>query len=437
MRGVIKFIFPAIIICGVVLIIYLSNFDSLACFSDNTKVAGHFTTEKDPLVSKGDFEVPAIEVVQAWAQKLNAFTLAIEKIAIGEQGNGVLSAYSVHSALSMTAAGARGSTYDEMAEVLSLGDDRERAAKLNGAMRNILRFDGQAEGSELNIANRLWVEQSLQVEGLFADTLAKDYLAALQRVDFKNNFEKVVDIINKYVENNTGGMIRELLSPAHLTDTTKLVLVNAIYFSARWFDDFSVSPDGMTFHAIDGRDKKMDAIYTEANMGFAELKEIQSQAIRINYQGWKFHLLIVMPDSNDSFKSLHNTLDAAQVVDIKKRLQRQKVDLTLPKIKIESDIPSMPLVLEKLGIQKAFSVQANFEGISKRTNLSISNIIHKAVVEWDEHGTKAAAATAVIVEEGAAVAPTSPRVVKIDKPFRFMIIHNASGAIIFSGQYVK
>jgi serpin B len=93
-----------------------------------------------------------------------------------------------------------------------------------------------------------------------------------------------------------------------------------------------------------------------------------------------------------------------------------------------------------LGARLPFtSGQADFSGINASNELFISSVIHQAVVEVNEQGTEAAAATAVIMTRCMAM-PISHEVIHdfiCDRPFMFFIHDNTNKCVLFVGKYVK
>jgi serine protease inhibitor len=91
--------------------------------------------------------------------------------------------------------------------------------------------------------------------------------------------------------------------------------------------------------------------------------------------------------------------------------------------------------LEKLGAGVAFGSKADFSFINPSNELYISNVIHQAVIEVNEEGTEAAAATAVVEKT-----KSIPRKIVIkefvcDRPFMFIIHDNHHKCILFIGKY--
>jgi len=86
-----------------------------------------------------------------------------------------------------------------------------------------------------------------------------------------------------------------------------------------------------------------------------------------------------------------------------------------------------------MGMKLAFTRDADFTGLADRDDLYISIVQHKAFIEVNERGSEAAAATAVGIE-ALSMPADPPPVVRADRPFLFVIRHNATGAILFMGR---
>lgn len=67
--------------------------------------------------------------------------------------------------------------------------------------------------------------------------------------------------------------------------------------------------------------------------------------------------------------------------------------------------------------------------------LRVASVIQKAFIEVAENGVEAAAATAVLTENGATPGPvTPPTQLRFDQPFLFVIHDQATKAILFIGR---
>lgn len=116
--------------------------------------------------------------------------------------------------------------------------------------------------------------------------------------------------------------------------------------------------------------------------------------------------------------------------------QPRQVNVQLPKFKLEHK-EELSEPFKKMGCPLPFDQnKADFTGIGPE--LYISAILHQAVVEVNEEGTEAAAATAVIMmTRCAAVPPQRPIDFICDRPFMFVIYEQNHGSILFIGKYVK
>ena len=107
------------------------------------------------------------------------------------------------------------------------------------------------------------------------------------------------------------------------------------------------------------------------------------------------------------------------------------VNLKMPKFKIESEI-DLKSALASLGMTDAFNDHADFSGMDGMKDLYVSDVLHKAYVNVDEHGTEAAAATGVVV--GLMAVPAQVLNVTIDHPFLFFLVDQQTKTILFMGR---
>ena len=105
----------------------------------------------------------------------------------------------------------------------------------------------------------------------------------------------------------------------------------------------------------------------------------------------------------------------------------------MPKFKLEQSY-QLEKILPNMGMPIAFDSRANYRLFNDKLPLKIDSITHKAVVEVDEKGTVAAAATGIGVQ---VVMATYKAELIADHPFMFMIKDNKTDAILFLGQVNK
>ena len=106
----------------------------------------------------------------------------------------------------------------------------------------------------------------------------------------------------------------------------------------------------------------------------------------------------------------------------------------MPKFEYESEF-SLKDALEALGMTEAFSMEADFSGMTGNYELFIKDVVHKSFVSVDEAGTEAAAASGVIMDLKAM--PGEPVEVTVDHPFIYLIRDIETDAILFIGRVMN
>jgi serpin B len=366
-----------------------------------------------------------------------------------------ISPYSIESALAMTFAGADGETRTQMAAVLHFGEATDVAgsfaalqhsleqmsAKTIDLVKQSKESGGAGEPIMLNIANRLFAQKSYDFRQAFLSLVKQNYGAPFEPLDFAANPAAATQHINKWVADQTGDKIRDLIPADALNKLTRLVLANALYLKAPWADPFSektTQPDPFFVHGGGPVDVPM---MRKRNPHFGYARRQGFTVVSLPYVGDDLQFVVLLPDDVNGLHTLESNLTADVLAECAK-LEQRDVDLHLPKFKLEPPTIALADTFQALGMKTAFDIpqgSANFDKIAPRKPndyLYISNIFHKTFIDVDEKGTEAAAATAVVMMMATGLAqPKPPPIeVKVDRPFVYAIQHVSSGVCLFLGR---
>jgi serpin B len=392
-------------------------------------------------------------------------------------GNVVFSPYSIGTAMAMALAGARGQTEREMVAVLKQRLARPQIDAANATALSILngydksavlpacpegmrpnggrcesaagancQFPARREGdvcvlapkyprsARLAVANALMLTQQGGLVSKSYQALLKDKYAA----DVFQN--ATLDDVNAWVGRKTEGKIDRILDA--LDPNAAAVLLNAVYFKAKWASAFSTSATkDEAFNLAPERQisvpmmRKVESYASVARQGY--------RAIRLPYEVNALGMIIVVPDAIDGLGEVSGRLgeqELSQLLgDLRSPAVRTVVDLAMPRFKT-SFKAELARLFRQAGMIRAFSLRdADFGGMTgqppAQAPLAIDQIVHRAVIEVMEDGTEAAAATAVTMRTVSAP-PRQPEVLRVDRPFLFYIVDDMTGAILFQGRIV-
>jgi serpin B len=155
----------------------------------------------------------------------------------------------------------------------------------------------------------------------------------------------------------------------------------------------------------------------------------------MDYAGKLYSMNILLPKSPDKLPALEKAFNPGYFSELENMSKWQGVDVYLPRFTFSSSF-SLKAILSAAGMSDAFDDNADFSGMTGKKNLMIDNILHKAFIEVNEKGTEAAASTAVVMMERAAL-PEEKSEFKADHPFFFYIKNNESGAITVYGKMMN
>lgn len=390
-------------------------------------------------------EAKAMDVtdpVAALVQGNNAFALDLYARLSQTDGNRFVSPFSISTALAMTYAGAQEETALQIAKALRF---KLPPSQLHVAFHQVItQLHGRNAGSpdpdrpadvQLFTANALWSQAGEHILADFQKQIETNYLGGLYPVDFRRAPDEARRTINAWVEEQTRGKIKDLLKSTHIDPHTLLVITNAIYFKALWAapflkdrtsqEDFHVSPRDLV---------RVDMMKQSGRFRYCDEENVQ--ALELPYRGNTLAMVILLPRVNDGLAKLESSLTAAQLEGRLKKLSSHRVDVSLPRFKLEAEC-ELRDVLSAMGMPVAFKLgEADFSGITGTRDLAISAVVHKAFVEVEEKGTEAAAATGVVFARTAAIAQP-PVIFRADHPFFFLIRDVQTGTILFLGRLLR
>jgi serpin B len=362
----------------------------------------------------------------------NTFAVNLyQRLADGNEKNLLFSPVSIHTALAMAWAGARGQTAEQMARTLHFPNHSPGPYLLKFFLQSVNGVSG-ARPDGLSIANALWGQKGYPFMPEYLKTVDTDYGGHLAELDFVNASEAARQTINDWASAQTHERIQELLPPKSITPETRLVLTNAIYFKGKWELPFLKSGTAdLPFTTGDGKQVTVPMMIERENLRYAEDNAVQ--LVERPYASGELALRLFVPKAADGLWKVEKDLTDKQLRDLSAHATTTDTCVWLPRFKLETRYDQeLKKDLVAMGMGLAFGPEADFSGISSAENLSISEIIHKAFMQVDEEGTEAAAATAVGLF-GSAQPP--PKVfLRADHPFLFSIVDRATGAMLFLGR---
>jgi len=357
----------------------------------------------------------------AFKSAYDNFSVELLKKCFDGKSNTLISPLSVSSALTMTANGANGQTKEEMEKVLGNGISLD---KLNNYLSSFGGSLTSGEDFKLKNANSIWFikDNNFNVNNEFLQTNADLYHAEIYKRAYNS---EVVNDINNWVTKHTDGMIDKLLDNGDAL--SNIALINAIAFDAVWetyyFDNFV--EDG-AFTDANGNEKSVTMLASEES---EYINGGNCTGFIKKYKGRKYGFAAILPDSNVSVDEFVGSLTGEKLFKMLQNTETANVVANIPKFGYEYSA-ELSEALKALGMPTAFSDGADFSSISGG-KLLISDVLHKTKISVTEEGTRAAAATGVVMS----AAPDGDKQVILNRPFMYMIIDTETMLPLFAGVY--
>lgn len=364
---------------------------------------------------------------QGLAQMADFLQRSCDEFLSGARGNALYSPINAYIGLAMTAELTAGQTRQQIMEALGVSDLTALRQQISALWETVYQDDGN---EICTLANALWLDESLKYSQEPMDILSYDYYASVYRQDLSSR--RAAKDIQAWLNNNTGGLLKNAVQGVQLPQDTVLALYSTIYFQAKWQDEFNSAKNTTdTFHGQAG-----DTEVTFMNKKLAQMHYYWDEDYGSISLGLKngSQMWFILPDED---KTVDDVLESGAYLDMIaapyegwENTKFMKVNLSVPKFDVRGQ-QNLRSGLENMGVTELFQLgQADFsEAFDGPVFMAAAN---QAVrVQIDEQGVKAAA----YIEFPGATSPMPPEEIidfVLDRPFLF-VIADSSGIPLFAG----
>lgn len=316
-----------------------------------------------------------------------------------------------------------------MASEITGGDTRQQILDILGAPdQQVLRSQVSAlyesvyqdNGKEIcTLASSLWLDQSLSYHQAPMDILAHDYYASVFKGDLSS--AQTRKDIQTWLNQNTGGFLKDAVDGVQLPEETILALYSTIYFRSQWQNEFLASQNtDAPFHGTDGDTTAtyMNKTHYQAHYYWGESFGAVALRLKNGSSMW-----FILPDEGKTPADVLESGEYLQMITADYEQWTAKkymlVNLSVPKFDVSST-SNLRSGLEDMGITDIFNpALADFSPVFDGP-VFIAAANQSVRVAIDEDGVTAAAYIE-LPAPGAAMPPEEIIDFVLDRPFLFVI----------------
>ena len=352
-----------------------------------------------------------------------------KKAAGRDEGDVVVSPFSMAAAWSMAAAGAAGDTYSEIARTLGFNECTSEEIgtfynKSLEAMRPV------SDSAKLCVANSIWVDRRCVLKDEFVSEAENLYSAKAASIDLTDL--KSIDYINDWVNEKSFGMIEKLLDES--ARNSAMIMTNAVYFDAPWTSpyDYEIA----SFINVDGIKDKRPFFCGYGGLSYnLEYSENQDRseprAISLPFASSPLRMVFVLPPENTSINDYIAELNDSKWNRLMSSLSLSDhpTYFSIPEFTTSTSVKEPKAILKEMGISRAFS-DADFSR-AMDASIFVSNVFHKSKIDVSHEGVKAAAASAIefkFISSGQQF-----ELFAADRPFIYAIVEPTTQSVLFMG----
>merc|ERR1719369_2147441 len=379
------------------------------------------------------------EVPGTFSNSILQMTANIYQEEVKHNGNQnvVLSPLGAHIAMSMLFHGARGNSRKQLKSALGL-DFEEEMDHLDDVEHVMARYNSLNDDNvTVDVANAMFVTDDLQMKATYKMVIENQFDSFIDTLNFTET-NQAVHVINNWAANKTNDKITEIVSEKNFDQETRMVLLNAVYFKAKWLQPFEAKNTRKGFFSTPNKEPtKVDYMFLKEKLNSTLIEDLGATLLALPYIDTKLTMMILLPESNYTVEDLEFELfQEMKVLNIQqytRQLIERRTDLLFPKFEVEG-LTNLGNHFRKLGVTDIFDDKANLKGISEGNDVRVDNIVQKSKIKVTEEGSEAAAVTVVDSTKLLQFLPNLE--ISVNRPFIFFILDATNQVPIFMGKIV-
>ncbi|XP_058423891.1 serpin A9-like [Diceros bicornis minor] len=359
-----------------------------------------------------------------------AFRLYRKLVLKTQSKNVFFSPVSVSASLAMLSLGARSATKTQILQSLGFNLTHTLESAIHQGFQSLVHsLSVPSEDLDLKMGSVLFIKKELGLQKNFLENIKRLYESEVFSTDFSDT-SAAQKTINSYVEKETKGKVVDLIQG--LEPLTVMVLVNHIFFKAKWEKPFNPAYTSKSFPFLVGKGTTVQVpmMHQVEQFAFGVDPELNCSVLQMDYSG-DIVAFFVLP-GRGKMRQLEQVLSARMLRKWSHSLQKRWIEVFIPKFSISASY-DLETILPNMGIRDAFDNNADFSGITRRHSLQLSKATHKAVLDISEEGTEAAAATASKFIVRSKDGP-SQSIICFNRPFLMQIIRRSTETTLFLGK---
>ncbi|KAM8725324.1 serpin peptidase inhibitor, clade A (alpha-1 antiproteinase, antitrypsin), member 10a isoform 1-T2 [Acanthopagrus schlegelii] len=339
--------------------------------------------------------------------------------------NVFLSAFTLSTALSALLSTANGPTRDQLLQGLGLtGLDPQTLPDLFQALRSDVLQGSVVMNLQQGVA--ILPSSSFQVSSAYLDLVQTKFGGNVQSLAYTSP-QEAADIINRWAQDQTGERIQELVT--NLDSQTQLLLATAAFYQTRFSPSFNSSLTQDERFYVDRYHIVMVPMMFRADKYFlAYDSPLKVGVLKLPMEDGTA-MLVLLPDEDVDIGTIEEEVTGEKIRAWIRQLKKTKLEVQLPRFLLERSY-SLRNILQTLNIIQVFQDDADIINMGGDKGPKLTQVYHKSVVSVDESSDD------ITAGGGTKAFSTLPPRLTINRPFIFIIYHQATGSVLFMGRVI-